>query len=203
MYFDEEAKQWDTDYRVQRAKKISKEIENYIISGEGLTALDFGCGTGLISFNLTHKFSEIMLMDLSEGMIEELRIKVKESKITNVNTWCGDVLTFNEDEKFDVIYTSMALHHIIQLPAILKKLYTMLNPSGKIIIIELRKDDGTFHEEIQDYDGHNGFEIKEMEEILESVGLKEISSNVFYSSNKMVGDKLHPYELFSMCGIKK
>jgi len=78
MHFDEESKKWDTEYRVQRAKKISAEIETYIGENSCLKAMEFGCGTGLISENLTDKFSDILMMDSSEGMIAQLKLKIEK-----------------------------------------------------------------------------------------------------------------------------
>ncbi len=37
--------------------------------------MEFGCGTGLISFNLADSFKESMLVDTSEGMIGILKDK--------------------------------------------------------------------------------------------------------------------------------
>ncbi|MEG1255769.1 class I SAM-dependent methyltransferase [Clostridium sp.] len=203
MYFDEKSKQWDTDYRAQRAKKVGIEIESYIGKDKKLRALEFGCGTGLVSSNLTHRFSEILMMDLSEGMIEQLKIKIQENHIDNMKTWCGDVFNFNDEEKFDVIYTSMALHHITEVSGVVKKLYTLLKNNGKLVVVDLCPDGGSFHDEVSDFHGHNGFELSYMEELLREAEFEKISSNVFYTGNKIVEDKPHPYQLFSMCGIKK
>jgi len=203
MHFDEESQKWDTNYRVQRAKKISTEIENYLDKDNNLKALEFGCGTGLISENLTHRFSEILMMDLSEGMIEQLKLKIEKNKIKNMKTWCGDLFHFNDNEKFDVIYTSMVFHHIEDLPKVTKKLHELLNKDGKLVVIDLCPDDGGFHDELHGFNGHNGFEIGEMETLLKKAGFQVASSRVFYSGIKENESKDQPYQLFSMCGIKK
>ncbi len=203
MHFDEESQKWDTKYRVQRAKKISTEIENYLDKDNNLKALEFGCGTGLISENLTHRFSDILMMDLSEGMIEQLKLKIEKNKIKNMKTWCGDLFQFNDDEKFDVIYTSMVFHHIEDLPKVTKKLHELLNKDGKLVVVDLCPDDGGFHDELHGFNGHNGFEIGEMETLLKKAGFQVASSRVFYSGIKENESKGQPYQLFSMCGIKK
>lgn len=203
MHFDDESKKWDTEYRVQRAKKISNEIENYLDKGNNLKALEFGCGTGLISENLTHRFSHILMMDLSEGMIEQLKLKIEKNNIKNMKTWCGDLFHFSDNEKFDVIYTSMAFHHIDNLPKVIKKLHELLNKEGKLVVVDLCPDDGGFHDELHGFNGHNGFEIREMETLLKEAGFKVASSRVFYSGIKENENKDQPYQLFSMCGIKK
>ncbi|WP_346878503.1 class I SAM-dependent methyltransferase [Clostridium sp. UBA7791] len=203
MHFDEESKKWDTECRVQRAKKISTEIENYLDKDNNLRALEFGCGTGLISENLTYRFSDILMMDLSEGMIEQLKLKIEKNKIKNMKTWCGDLFQFNDNKKFDVIYTSMVFHHIEDLPKVIKKLYDLLNKEGKLIVVDLCPDNGGFHDEVQDFSGHNGFKLTEMEGLIEEAGLEVIGSKIFYSGMKKSEGKEQPYQLFSMCGIRK
>jgi len=203
MHFDEESKKWDTEYRVQRAKKISAEIETYIGENSGLKAMEFGCGTGLISENLTDRFSNILMMDSSEGMISQLKLKIEKNNVKNMTPWCGDLFQFNDNEKFDVIYTSMVFHHVEELSKVTKKLYELLNKGGKLVVVDLCPDDGGFHNEIDGFSGHNGFELAEMSELLKSTGLEIMGSRIFYSGIKENEDKGQPYQLFSMCGIKK
>ena len=54
MDFNALSPNWDTDLRVKRAEAISAEIESYLGSGP-LEMMEFGCGTGLISFHLKNK----------------------------------------------------------------------------------------------------------------------------------------------------
>ena len=203
MYFDDESKKWDTEYRVERAKKVSAEIETYLEEKDNLRALEFGCGTGLISENLTHRFSSILMMDLSEGMIEQLKLKIEKNNIKNMKTWYGDLFEFHDNAKFDVIYTSMAFHHIEDLPKVTEKLCELLNKNGKLIVVDLCPDDGSFHDEVHGFSGHNGFKLVDMEDLLNKGGFEVIGSRVFYSGTKETEGKEHPYQLFSMCGIKK
>lgn len=203
MHFDEESKKWDTEYRVQRAKKISAEIETYIGENSCLKAMEFGCGTGLISENLTDKFSDILMMDSSEGMIAQLKLKIEKNSIKNMKLWCGDLFQFDDNEKFDVIYTSMVFHHVEELPKVIKKLYELLNKDGKLIVVDLCPDDGGFHDEIDGFSGHNGFELTAMSDLLKNAGFEIMESRVFYSGIKENKDDGQPYQLFSMCGIKK
>ena len=51
MDFNEIAKEWDSDRRIQRAIKISDLIFSKSIIERETILLDYGCGTGLISQN--------------------------------------------------------------------------------------------------------------------------------------------------------
>lgn len=203
MCFDKEAAQWDTNYRINRAKKIAEEISSYLDGNNISRAMEFGCGTGLISFNLQDEFEEILLIDLSKGMIEETKKKIKNQNIKNMKTLVKDVLDIEGENKYDVIYTSMVLHHILNLKDVLYKLSKLLKPNGKLIIVELSKDDGTFHSLDEDFNGYNGFEIKDLQDLLKDVGFTNIKGRTFYHSKKQINDKYHEYSLFSICSNKQ
>ena len=105
-------------------------------------------------------------------------------------------------EKFDLIYTSLTLHHIIDTEKIIKKFYSLLNENGMLCIIDLDKEDGSFHINQKDFNGHNGFEHRYMENIFESVGFSNIESDTFYNGEKIYKEKTIPYSLFYTVGIK-
>jgi len=46
MNFDDYAKTWDTDEKIDRAKIIANEISNSMGINETNSAMEFGCGTG-------------------------------------------------------------------------------------------------------------------------------------------------------------
>lgn len=198
--FNQLASTWDTDIRVKRAQAVSIEIESYIGHGP-LEVMEFGCGTGLISLNLKKKISEGLMVDSSSEMIKELEQKLVNRNITNIKTYTGDILESDFDQKFDVIYSSMVMHHIKDFQSVIQKLVSYLKTNGKLIIVDLLPDNGEFHQH-EDFDGHHGFTINEMIEALTEAGLKEVNGRKFYSSYKPLESKKHPYSLFSVIGIK-
>ena len=51
--FDERAKDWDSDpKKVERARVVAEAIRAAIPLSKEITALEYGCGTGLLSFAL-------------------------------------------------------------------------------------------------------------------------------------------------------
>ena len=148
MYFDEEAAKWDTERRIKRAKILSDVISEKIDYTKGLTALEIGCGTGLISCNLIEKFNKIYCMDISKEMQQILLNKIKKFNIYNIEVSEKDLIYSGRFyEKFDVVYSSMFFHHIDDIEYELKKIYKLLKTNGVVIIIDLDKDDGRFHAE--------------------------------------------------------
>lgn len=199
MRFDENAKNWDTEKRINNAKIIGNEIANSIASNKNYSAMEFGCGTGLISFNLYDRFQKVTLIDSSKGMIDILNSKIIKCKINNMVAKHLDITNENSiDEKFDVIYNSMALHHIQDTSSIVETFYKLLNDEGYLCIVDLNEEDGSFHKEYPDFDGHNGFNQEELKRTLVSAGFNNIESNTFFYDEKVIGDKKTNYSLFIM-----
>lgn len=202
MNFDFEAKSWDDDKRVTRAKLISGEIDKWLGDKINNNAMEFGCGTGLITFNLKNKFKDIMMVDNSAGMIEEVNKKIKNQNVNNICTWCGNIEEINDKNKYDVIYTSMTLHHIVNINKVLEKLYSLLNLEGELYIVDLVEEDGTFHSSEKGFEGHNGFNQKDLMKTLKNIGFKDVRNKVFYKGSKSIEERNVDYELFIMIAKK-
>lgn len=198
MFFDDYAKKWDTDRRINRAKIISEEISNSIEINKEYSAMEFGCGTGLISFNLVEKFENITLIDSSKGMIDVVKEKIEKYEVDNMKPYAIDL--FNEEiiEKFDLIYTSMVLHHIQDISGLANKFYTLLNDGGQVIIVDLDKEDGSFHKNEPEFNGHNGFDQEKLKNIFIEVGFRYAESTTFFYDEKKIEGENIKYSLFIM-----
>lgn len=199
MDFNSRAKKWDNEKRIKRAKVIAEEIKKSIEIKKNYKALELGCGTGLVSFVLRDEFSQLTLIDTSQGMVDVANEKIKNLNQKNMKAYCKDLLTENtEDKKYDVIYSAMALHHIENIEEILKKQYEILEDNGYICIAELNEDDGSFHNMEQGFKGHNGFNQIELADKLKRIGFSETSSRIIYRDVKIDGDKKIPFSIFLM-----
>ncbi|NOQ91928.1 MAG: methyltransferase domain-containing protein, partial [Flavobacteriaceae bacterium] len=93
MSFDKDAKDWDKDpKKVERAKIFAKEINDFIKPNGVMKAMEFGCGTGLLSYELKEAFHSITLVDNSQGMIEVLQEKIENDGIKNFIPVYSDLL---------------------------------------------------------------------------------------------------------------
>ena len=204
MNFDEKAQNWDTEERMKRAQMIAKEIEKAIAGVTYHNALEFGCGTGLVSFNLLLVVREITLIDSSEKMIRVVKNKIKNCAIHNMSALEMDIVKDDQlPAQYDLIYSSMALHHVADTKKLLSKLYKHLEKGGRICIVDLTEEDGSFHREDKEFDGHNGFNPMDLAELFKKTGFIEIESNVFYSGIKEAEGGKVPYSLFLMTAKKK
>lgn len=176
---------------------------NVVGDKQNCMMMEYGCATGLISFHLYDRFKKLTLIDSEEKMINIVRKKVINHNISNIILIRKDLTKEKYNvEKFDVIFTSLTLHHIVDVKNMIKTFYSMLNKNGILIIIDLDKEDGSFHMDTKDFSGHNGFEHKYMENILKSVGLFNIKSETFFYSKKKKKIKIYHILYFILSVIK-
>lgn len=201
-HFNQKAKDWDKDLeKTARAKLIADEMVQIIKPNNDLNALEFGCGTGLLSFELQNYFKEITLIDYSEGMINVLKEKIEQQKIKNFKPLLIDLIKNpSKIEKTDVIYTLMTLHHIYNIEEISSIFYSLLNRNGYLCIADLVEEDGTFHPKEQNFDGHFGFNKKNLETTLKKFGFKTISYSTPYIIEKK--NTLKKYPIFLLIAQK-
>jgi len=203
--FDDRAKNWDNDpKRVERAKVFFNEIINNVKINKSMTALEYGSGTGLLSFLFQPYFKKIILCDSSDGMLEVLRNKIKEQKVNNMFPEKADFIHDNNviTEKVDIIYTLMTLHHIIDINKILLYFYKLINKKGYLCIADLVQEDGSFHSDFTYFKGHNGFDQNELKDLLLKIGFNKVSSRICFNIKKIINDKEKDFPLFLMIAEK-
>lgn len=205
MNFNQLASEWDQDpQKVERAKAFAKGISENLPKTKKLTGLDFGCGTGLLSFELKNTFEKITLVDISEDMIRVLKDRIIQHEVSNFTPLCTDVFQNGcELQKHDVIYMSMAFHHITNTNNALKSFNNLLNADGFLCIADVVKEDGSFHKHVEDFDGHNGFDRTELTALFEQNGFKEVFYDEVYTIEKEVENQTRKYPLFLMIGQKQ
>lgn len=197
--FDEAALTWDDDPRkADRARKLAAAIRPLIQEHQLKTALDFGAGTGQVSIFLANDLEQITLVDTSPGMMDVAGQKIRQHGLQHIKTATADLGSEPWPHRYDLIYTLMTLHHIHDTPKILATFFELLKPGGILCIADLDEEDGSFHEGIDDFDGHNGFDQEALKKLLQKAGFKSPASRIFY----IIEGKHRSYPLFFMTGIK-
>ncbi|WP_456421119.1 class I SAM-dependent methyltransferase [Lutibacter sp.] len=200
QHFDKQAKNWDNDpMKVKRAEIFAKEIQNYIQPKPTWNALEFGCGTGLLSYQLKDTFKTITLADNSKGMIDVLKDKIEKQSLTNFKPLLIDLL--KEDlniGKFNVVYMLMTLHHILDLNKVAKIFHSLIKTEGYLCIADLVQEDGSFHANIPSFEGHNGFDKKQLSKLLTNNGFKIEYYKICHVIEKETNSKIKKYPLFLM-----
>ncbi|MBE6486353.1 MAG: class I SAM-dependent methyltransferase [Methanosphaera stadtmanae] len=164
-HFNKEAEAFD--------KQVQKNIPCY---NEMLTALinaipnnkdspkilDLGCGTGNITQKALNRFpeAEVTCLDLSENMIEIAKDKL--SSYENIEYIVGDFTQMELNTKYDVVLSSLALHHIPndeEKEAMYKNIYETLEKDGVFYNADVIKANSNYNEEL-----NNKVAIQEMKE---------------------------------------
>jgi len=205
MSFDQYAQQWDTEKRIRRAKIIADKMRTTFDRAFYNRGMEFGCGTGLISFNLADLFKESFLIDTSEGMIGILKDKRQTYGTNHLIPIKSDILK-QEDlihDNIDIVYSSMVLHHVDNTKDIMTRFYKLLKEKGELCIVDIDLEDGRFHSAYPEFEGHNGFDHKELICIAESVGFKNIEITSFYNDVKVIRGENVDYSLFIMHAYKE
>jgi uncharacterized protein (DUF302 family) len=204
MDFDNKAKDWDKDpKKVERARIFAREISIILGDRKDITALEFGSGTGLVSFELTGRFSSITLADSSKGMLEVLKQKIEREKITIMKPFfVSDSDGLRDLRKFDVIYTLLTLHHVKDIPDLISEFSRLLNPGGFLFIGDLITEDGSFHSSDPEFDGHRGFEPEELEKMCQVNGFGKCNSKIFYNIERENNSIVRSYPLFLLSAQK-
>ena len=145
--FDSRARSWDSNpVHWERSEAIAKTILEMVPVNPGMKALEYGAGTGILSFLLSDKFSEITLMDNSGEMVKVMHEKVAASGLENLKPVLFNLETSDyQENKFDCIYSQMVLHHLPDTDLFSRKCYEMLNPGGYLVVADLFPEDGSFH----------------------------------------------------------
>ena len=146
-YFDKMSQQWDQDsMRNKIALNVARTIHKQLETLKNFKILDFGCGTGLLSFYFYPNAQKVDGVDTSEGMVDAFNKKAQENQYTNARARLFDIEkdTLPSGE-FDIVMSSMVFHHLKNPEDVLEKIYAAVKPGGKIAIADLDEEDGTFH----------------------------------------------------------
>ena len=155
--FDKDAFTWDDlPRRVNLAKAVVNNIIPHLKGDEKV--LEFGCGTGLVGINIAPYVKDLKGIDTSAKMVEKFNEKAKK---LNLNAKACQKDIFEINESFDVVISSMTLHHIKNLNALNEKLKSITN---RVFLADLVKEDGTFHTRGNDDVEHFGFDMDELRE---------------------------------------
>lgn len=203
LYFEDVAAKWDTPQRIWRAEKIGQKIRECLPHKHYGTASEFGCGTGLVGFQLLDVTDHLLFVDESWAMLEIVQEKLTCLQVKHAGIHQGNLMgPRTASIKSDLIFNSMVLHHVEDVQHAISQFAWYLNPGGCLCIVDLNPDDGHFHDDHPSFHGYCGFEQKTLQDVLRDSGFLDVKSETFLHDVKMIGMEPHPFSLFIMTGIK-
>jgi 2-polyprenyl-3-methyl-5-hydroxy-6-metoxy-1,4-benzoquinol methylase len=196
-YFAEKAADYDTHKsRTQNVANIGQGILKEVPFTKAMHVLDFGSGTGLLTSQIAPHVGKITAVDVSSSMNEVLRSK-QDSIGCELEIKELDLTKEIVDTTFDVIVSSMTLHHIEDPAKLFQKFHFLLKDNGIIAIADLDKEDGSFHSEDTGVH-HLGFDRNEFIALAENAGFKELEIQTVSVMEKPTGS----YPVFLLTGRK-
>lgn len=196
--FDQVAATWDEDAnRTRLAHAVAEAIAASVGLAPTLDVLDYGCGTGLLTLALRPHVRSVTGVDTSAGMLAVLDRKVRDGGLTGVTTRrleADSGYAFAGD--YDLIVSSMTLHHVADVDALLGRLHGHLRPGGYVALADLDLEDGTFHKpEITDVH-HAGFERGALKARLAQAGFVDLADTTAFEHRRHDRD----YPVFLITG---
>lgn len=198
--FDKLAIKWDSKpQRVAGAMTfVEKVLESLPKDIKSFNILDYGCGSGLVSFCFANKVNKIDGLDNSSGMIEVYYNKANKIGLDNISGKLHDINKEDlQNNQYDLVVTNMTMHHINDTKMFIQKLASSLKKDSKLFIADLVSEDGKFHSDNEGVE-HFGFSMDNIKQIFVDVGLKDISIEVLHTINKPHND----YDVFIVQGTK-
>jgi len=139
-FYDGHAVHYESKFQLPLARRIKRVEEEGILdfllehlgsSSEGTRLLELGCGTGLFTLPLAKKGFQVTAVDISEGMLVELRAKLAAEAITDVTIVRGDAERFDVGgELFDGVYGIGLLEYSNSPVNLIQRAVSLLRPGG-------------------------------------------------------------------------
>ena len=175
-HFDGAAVTWDSEpRRIALMKAVGETIVRLARPTSDMDVLDYGCGTGLVGLFLLPYVRAVTGADNSPGMLAVLRQKLAAGGIRNMHVVQLDL---EQDtlpgERYDLVVSSMTLHHVANTRRVLQAFHDLLRPGGTLCIADLDTEPGVFHTaEAAASVHHHGFDRNDLKSRLRRIGFDE------------------------------
>lgn len=167
--FREKAADWDQQpVPVQISAAVSEAIVTTVPLSSTMEVLDFGAGTGLVCGKIAPHVARVVAVDVSEAMLAQLSAKPELKG--RVEPRCQDILAVPLADRFDLVVSAMAMHHVKDTRALVGTLFAHLRPGGQLALADLDAEDGRFHPPGVDGVYHAGFDREALSVLLVDAG---------------------------------
>lgn len=178
--FNQAAQEWDKgDMRQNIAHGVFQTINSRLALLNTMDIMDFGAGTGLLSFKIAPMVKNVVGVDLSEKMLEQL--ESKNTDTLQVEAIYANICETPLERQFHGIVSSMAMHHVADTAELFRAFHNHLKRDGFIAIADLEAEDGTFHSHGNDGVHHFGFDRESLRETIEKAGFTNVRFHHAYT----------------------
>ncbi|MDE0395043.1 MAG: metalloregulator ArsR/SmtB family transcription factor [Gammaproteobacteria bacterium] len=170
-FFRSEAGRWDQ----LREQLFGTRVDAALLAGllRGTEAVgDLGCGTGHLTRLLAPFARRVIAIDRSPAMLGVARRRLRDEPSAEVVQ--GDLAALPvESGALDLAVVSLVLHYVVDLEAVFAEVHRVLEPGGRVLIVEIREHGRTGFAERM---GHLwlGFRPEALEELLGGIGFRPL-----------------------------
>ena len=173
--FNHKAETFDSPKNIFLANLVCQAVEKQIDLLSEKEILDFGGGTGLLALPLAKQAKSVTLVDISEKMLEQARLKAEQQESKNIQFLEQDLLANPLEQEFDLIVVCRVLHHMPDLDATLSLFHQHLKEDGQLFLADFTKTEAN----------HHGFDLAELENKLIQHGFSSVHSQILYSAEDL------------------
>ena len=173
--FNHKAETFDSPKNIFLANLVCQAVEKQINLLSDKEILDLGGGTGLLALPLAKQAKFVTLVDISEKMLEQARLKAEQQDIKNIQFLEQDLLEKPLEKEFDLIVVCRVLHHMPDLDAALSLFHQHLRENGELLLADFTKTEAN----------HHGFELAELGKKLIEHDFSSVHSQILYSAEDL------------------
>lgn len=172
-YFNEVANKWDDMRQDFFSESIREKACSVAGVEKGKVAADIGAGTGFVSEALLNKGLNVIAVDYSREMLDQMEQKFKNFKSIEYRQGESENLPI-ENDSVNYAMANMYLHHVETPLTAIKEMTRILKPGGKLVITDLDEHNFEFLRAEQ-FDRWMGFKREDVKQWFIAAGLKNVS----------------------------
>ena len=173
--FNHKAETFDSPKNIFLTNLVCQAVGKQIDLLSDKEILDFGGGTGLLTLPLAKQAKSVTLIDISEKMLEQARLKAEQQDIKNIQFLEQDLLEKPLEKEFDLVVVCRVLHHMPDLDVSLSLFHQHLKEDGQLLLADFTKTEAN----------HHGFDLAELEKQLIEHGFSSVHSQILYSAEDL------------------
>ncbi len=182
MNWDDYAAEWENNRATVNFATKAFESLTAILDLSGKHVLDFGCGTGQLCERMSPLAKDIVALDSSEAMIEQLDQKELANVEPVVDMLTRGLVAIHPAFRgqFDLVTASSVCGFLANYADVVDVIYSLLDEGGYFVQWDwLAKDDNDME----------GISVARAQQVLTSVGFATVAVNVPFSLDTELGSQ--------------